>query len=77
MPSSVHDFNCFLVKSRSSGPERVSKVHVVWSVRDCVTRKKKTFCTTMAASTRAVSSSGLSLPKWQIALAIGAPVALG
>ncbi|XP_032787115.2 mitochondrial import receptor subunit TOM70 [Daphnia magna] len=31
----------------------------------------------MAASTRAVSSSGLSLPKWQIALAIGAPVALG
>ena len=43
MPSSVHDFNCFLVKSRSSGPERVSKVHVVWSVRDCVTRKKKHF----------------------------------
>jgi len=31
----------------------------------------------MAASTRAVNSTGLSMPKWQIALAIGAPVALG
>jgi hypothetical protein len=40
MPSSVHDFNCFLEKSRSSGPERVSKVHVVWSVRDYNQEKK-------------------------------------
>lgn len=31
----------------------------------------------MAASTRAGTSTGLSMPKWQIALAIGAPVALG
>lgn len=31
----------------------------------------------MAACTRAGSSTGLSLPKWQIALAVGAPVALG
>ena len=31
----------------------------------------------MAAYTRAGSSTGLSLPKWQIALAVGAPVALG
>lgn len=31
----------------------------------------------MAASTRVSESTGISLPKWQIALAIGAPVALG
>ena len=31
----------------------------------------------MSGSTRAVETSGLSLPKWQIALAVGAPVALG
>ena len=29
------------------------------------------------ASTRVSETSGLSIPKWQIALAIGAPVALG
>jgi hypothetical protein len=40
-------------------------------------QEKKTFYTTMSGSARAGSSSGLSLPKWQIALAIGAPVALG
>ncbi len=31
----------------------------------------------MSASARASDSTGLSLPKWQIALAIGAPVAIG
>jgi hypothetical protein len=52
-------------------------LHVVWSFRDCIQPGKKTFYTTMSGSARAGSSSGLSLPKWQIALAIGAPVALG
>lgn len=31
----------------------------------------------MSAAARAVSSSGVSTPKWQIALAIAAPVAIG
>ena len=79
MPSSVHDFNCFLEKAGPVVPSvfRRCTSSGVFVIVLIVLQGKKTFCTTMAASTRAVSSSGLSLPKWQIALAIGAPVALG